>query len=173
MQNAIQWLFILAPLLMFAAVMGFGFLVIHRFVDSLREKLTGTLTRKEIHLQSSWGSIDVHPGTAVDPRLAKILLYPGAAPMQPGVPEYEAELRLLNHHFKGITAQYWTSTPEQIVWEFYQRELPDWQVVKGRELTKDAGDHIQAIAIRSSGDRTIIEIAIRVRAEAAGVAAGG
>jgi hypothetical protein len=167
MNSATQWLFVLAPFLIFAAVFAFGLLGLHALVGKLRDSITSTANTKEIHLRSPWGSLDVHPNASLDPRLAKILMYPGAAPLEPGVSEYDAEVHLLNQEFKGMAARYWTSAPEQIVWEFYHRELPDWKVSQGRELLKAADGWTQAIVIHASGDRTIIETSIRVHKQAA------
>src|SRR5207248_6388414 len=124
---ATQWLFMFAPFLIFAAVFSLVFLGVHSAVRKMRDSITGAMNGKEVHLRSPWGSLDVHAAGSLDPRLAKIMMYPGAAPVDSGVSSYEAELHLPNNDIKEITARYWTSTPEQIVWEFYQRELPDWQ----------------------------------------------
>src|SRR5438270_1908220 len=140
MDQATQWLFVLGPFLIFAAVLAIGFLLIHTLVRKLRDNLTsavnGVVNGKELHLRSPWGSLDVHPSNGLDPRLAKIMMYPGAAPLDSGASSFDAEVHLLNREIKETTARYWTSTPEQIVWEFYQRELPDWQRKPGKKLVQ-------------------------------------
>lgn len=171
MDQAIRWLFVLAPFLIFAAVFSLVFLGVHSAVRKMRDSLTGAMNGKEVHLRSPWGSLDVHAAGSLDPRLAKIMMYPGAAPVESGVSSYEAELHLPNNDIKEVTARYWTSTPEQIVWEFYQRELPDWQQKPGMKLMKEVDGVLQGIHVQASGDRTIIEIGISTGKLAAGTSA--
>ncbi|HZQ70158.1 MAG TPA: hypothetical protein VFA68_16650 [Terriglobales bacterium] len=161
MDSASQWFVLLLPFLIFIAGFAVLFFGIHRFIGRLQKNLVNGISSKEIHLRSPWGTLDVHRDTALDPRLARILMYPGAAPLESGVAQYDAELHLLNREFKGATAQYWTSTPEQIVCEFYQRELPDWQRKSEREFVKQSDGYLQGVKVQTSGDRTIIEIGIR------------
>lgn len=168
MNNATQWLFFLAPFLIFATVFLVAFLGIRTIVNRMRDSLISTVNAKEVHLRTQWGSIDVRPSGSPDPRLGKILMYPGAAPLESGIPSYEAELHLLNRDIKESSVKYWTSTPEQIVWEFYQRELPDWQQKPGKKLVKEADGCRQGIQVQTVGDRTIIEVAISSGTLAAG-----
>jgi len=168
MDHATQWLFFLAPFLIFATVFLVAFLGIRASVNRMRDSLTSAVNSKELHLRTRWGTVDVHPATSPDPRLAKIMIYPGAAPLESETSSYEAELHLLNREIKQASTKYWTSTPEQIVWEFYQRELPDWQQEPGRKLVKEADGCRQGIQVQTVGDRTIIEIAISTSTLAAG-----
>lgn len=168
MDHATQWLLVMAPFLIFATGFLIVFLGVRAAVRSMRDSLTNTVNAKEIHLRTQWGSLDVHPAGGLDPRLAKIMMYPGAAPLESGVASYDAELHLMNREIKESTARYWTSTPEQIVWEFYQRELPDWQQKPGRKLVKEADGLLQGIQVHTVGDRTIIEIGISSGKLAAG-----
>jgi hypothetical protein len=168
MDHATQWLFFLAPFLIFATVFLVVFLGVRAAVNRMRDGLTSTVNAKEIHLRTQWGSLDVHPAGSLDPRLSKIMMYPGAAPLDSGVSSYQAELHLLDRDIKEASAKYWTSTPEQIVWEFYQRELPDWQQKPGKKLVKEADGYRQGIQVQTAGDRTIIEIAISTASLAAG-----
>ena len=169
MHSATQWLLVFAPFIVFAVVFAIGFFGIFSFARSLKLNFPNgvhNLSNKEVHLRTALGSVDVHPSASLDPRLANILIYPGAAPLEPGVSQYESEFHVMNREVKAITAQYWTTTPEQIVREFYQRELPEWQVNQKREFIKEADGYTQAVAVHAVGDRTIIDTAIRVLAMA-------
>jgi hypothetical protein len=168
MDHATQWLFVFAPFLIFAAVFSLVFLAVHSAVVKMRDNLTSAVNGKEVHLRTPWGSLDGHPSDGLDPRLAKIMMYPGAAPVDSKASSFDAELHLLNREIKETTARYWTSTPEQIVWEFYQRELPDWQQKPGKKLVKEADGVLQGIQVHAIGDRTIIEIGISTTTLAAG-----
>ena len=125
-----------------------------------------TAAGKAVHVESPPGSLDVRPESKLDPRLAAILLYPGAAPVEPGVADVETEVRFGHQDLREVTATYWTSTPEEIVWDFYRRELPQWlrnlDHHTGKELIERADDCVRLIRVSTDKEgRTIIETSIK------------
>jgi hypothetical protein len=99
-------------------------------------------------------------------RLAAILVYPGAAPVEPGVADVETEVHFGHHDLREVTATYWTSTPEEIVWDFYRRELPQWlrnlDHHTGKELIDRADDCVRLIRVSTDKQgRTIIETSVK------------
>jgi len=130
-----------------------------------RVKITETNQGQEIHLQTPLGSLDATPRSKPDPRLASMLLYPGAISADRRAAEYESDIHFGPKHFRQIGADYWTSDPIDIVWEFYRRELPNWLVNPdrdiGHELVERTADCDRRIRVYRKQDRTVIEHSIR------------
>jgi hypothetical protein len=122
---------------------------------------------KPVRMKTVLGSLNVEPHSQLDPRLAEVLRYPGAMPVRPEAPESDLNFTFGNGQFTRISASYYTLTPFDIVWEFYQRELPQWTENRAarhghdrRELQQHSEQCERSIVVRSAGDRTIIENSI-------------
>ena len=130
-----------------------------------RVKIKETAQGQEIHLQTPLGSLDAEARSKLDPRLASMLLYPGAMPTDRRAAEYESDIHFGPKHFKQIGTDYWTSDPLEIVWEFYRRELPTWSVNPdrdiGHELVERTSDCERLIRVYRRQDRTVIQHSIR------------
>jgi len=156
-------LLLLIPFAVFALVFIIGFVCMVAIAK--RVKIKETPQGQEIHLETPLGSLDVEPRSKTDPRLASMILYPGATPADRRAAEYESDIHFGPKHFKRIGADYWTSDPVDIVWEFYRRELPNWTINlahdTGHELVERTSDCERFIRVYRRQDRTIIEHSIR------------
>ena len=156
----------LLPLLIFAAVFALGAFVLATLVGHTKVKIDGSGPAKTIHVENRFVTLDVRPQDHLNPELAGILVYPGATPQDVKAPESDLEVHLLNKTFRAASATYWTSTPVEIVWEFYRRELPGWHENvhhgTGRELLQSTADgNLKAIRVYSAEGRTMIETAVK------------
>ncbi len=156
-------LLLLIPFAIFALVVLIGFVCMVALAK--RVKIKETPEGQEIHLQTPLGSLDVEPRSKPDPRLASMILYPGAIRADRRGAGYESDIHFGPKHFKQIGADYWTSDPLDIVWEFYRRELPGWSINLahdiGHELVERTTDCERFIRVYRKQDRTIIEHSIR------------
>jgi hypothetical protein len=164
----IQWLL----LAFFAFVIGH---ILHRFAKNISSTVTDDKLGKAVHVETPIGVFDLKPQPTKDPLLASIPVYPGAAPLESEPPEYEAGIRVLGRGFRMFAAKYWTSTPVDMVWEFYKRELPDWEENRkgayGREYVHHECGCTRKVQVYSRDGRTLIDTAVW-RKGAAAVAAG-
>jgi hypothetical protein len=170
MSIPVQWLL----LAFFAFVIGH---ILLRFVRSIHATVADDKLGTTVHLESSIGVFDLKPQPSKDQLLASIPAYPGAAPLESEPPEYEAGIRVLGRGFRMFAAKSWTSTPVDVVWEFYKRELPDWEEnhkgVYGHELVHHEPGCTRKVQVYSRDGRTLIDTAAwRKRAAAAAAGAG-
>jgi hypothetical protein len=156
-------LLLLVPFAVFALVVLIGFVCMVTLAK--RVKIKETDEGQEIHLETPLGSLDVEPRSKPDPRLAGMILYPGAIPSGRGAAGYESDIRFGPKHFRQIGADYWTSDPVDVVWEFYRRELPGWSVNlahdTGHELVERTAEGERLIRVYRKKDRTVIEHSVR------------
>jgi hypothetical protein len=131
---------------------------------------------KAVHVDTPVGFFDLKPHEKLDPELASMLVYPGATPAQSQSPEYEADAQFLGREFHVLLASYWTLTPADVVWEFYRRELPDWQEKRqrgyGRFLVQERADGTRKIRVYGHNGSTMIEIALYLKHKGEAAAAG-
>jgi hypothetical protein len=164
----IQWLL----LAFFAFVIGH---ILLRFARSIRATVSDDKLGKTVHGETSIGVFDLRPQPSKDPLLASIPVYPGAAPLESEPPEYEAGIRVLGRGFRMFAAKYWTSTAVDVVWEFYRRELPDWEENHKSTYSREYVHHepgcTRKVQVYSRDGRTLINTAAWGK-RAAAVAAG-
>jgi hypothetical protein len=166
-KTGVQHMFLAwVPFLVFAGVFTLGMLVLVIFAKTARVKVDGAGPRQTVHLEHRFVSLDVRPQDRPNPELAGVLIYPGAASLDKGVPGSDLEIHLLNKTFRAASASYWTSDPPEIVWEFYRRELPDWHESvnhgSGRELLQSStGGNLKAIRVYPADGRTMIETGVK------------
>jgi hypothetical protein len=151
--------------------------ILVRFARGIRATVSDTKAGQSVHVETALGVFDLTPQEKLDPLLASFLVYPGATPTQSQPPEYEADLQLLGREYRIMLATYWTLTPADTVWEFYKRELPDWQEKRqrayGRSLVQETPDGTRTIRIHKVQDAsTLIETRVSTRLKAAAAAAG-
>jgi len=170
MSMPVQWLL----LAFFAFVIGH---ILFRFARSIRATVADDKLGKTVHVETSIGTFDLKPQESKDPLLASIPVYPGAAPLESRPPEYEAGIQVLGRGFRMLTATYWTSTPVEVVWEFYKRELPDWEEngkgACGRELVHHEPGCTRKVQVYSRDGRTLIDIGASLKRAAAAAAGAG
>jgi hypothetical protein len=159
-----MWL-ILIPLAVFLTMFCFMGLTVWRMARRTRLSRTQTATGEIIHIESSIGTVDVHPEAKLDSRLAQIPQYPGAMSNHPLSPEVVTEVHLGAKSFQDISATYWTPDSAEQVFQFYRQALPDWPrnlvESRGRELILHEPDHVRLIRVTTQNDRTIIETSIK------------
>jgi len=149
--------------------------VLMRFIRGIQANVSDGASGKTVHIQTPVGTVDLKPNTSLHPALASILVYPGAAPLESQPPEYEADIALLGREFQILVAGYWTATPEDVVWQFYRRELPGWQEnnqggARGRSLMRCEQDCERSVRVYSQNGRTQIENRVTTK-QLAGAAA--
>jgi hypothetical protein len=167
-------------LLLLAFVFTFVALVLsqllRRLVRSMHATVSDAMLGKVVHVETPIGVFDLKPHDKLDPELASILVYPGATPVESQPREYEAEAKLLGQDFHVLVATYWTLTPADIVWEFYRRELPEWQESRqrgrGRSLIQQAADGVRTVRVYGQNSSTLIETKISLKHKAGAAAAG-
>jgi hypothetical protein len=149
-------------------------LVLH-FVRSMRVNITDAMSGKAVHVKTPLGGFDLKPQDKLAPELARMLVYPGAAPLASQPTEYEAEGNLLGREFHVLVASYQTTTPLEIVWEFYRRELVDWREKQSgslRSLVRESAEGTQTIRVHQQGSNTLIETRISLKPKTGAAAAG-
>lgn len=157
----------------------FSFLIGHillRFARSIRATVVDDKLGKTVHVETPIVTFDLKPQPTRDPLLASIPMYPGAAPLESRPPEYEAGIQVLGRGFRILAATYWTATPVDVVWEFYKRELPDWEdsnSTAGRELVHHAPGCTRKVQVYSRDGRTLIDIGASLKRAAAAAAGAG
>jgi hypothetical protein len=128
----------LIPFAAFAAAFLVGAVGLWFLVKTTKISQTYTSAGKTLHVESPLGTLDERHEAKVDPRLAQILVYPGALLQNPAGPEAVSELRVAGRTLMDISVTYWTSDSVQQVWDFYRQHLSDWRVnldgAQGKEL---------------------------------------
>jgi hypothetical protein len=150
--------------------------LVRRFVRSMHISVSDAMLGKAVHVETPIGVLDLKPHEKLDPELARMLVYPGATPAQSQPPEYEADVQFLGREFHVLVATYWTLTPADVVWEFYRRELPDWQEKRqrgyGRSLVQESADGTRKIRVYSHNGSTMIETGVYLKHKSEAAAAG-
>lgn len=126
---------------------------------------TQTKAGEALHLDAPFGTLDVKPEDKVDPRLAKLPVYPGALPEDPASADTRTELYVGHNTFREVSLTHWTPDAEDAVWAFFRRELPDWPrnlvESRGKELIHPEPDGVRLIRVTRKADRTVIETCIK------------
>lgn len=126
---------------------------------------TQTSSGKALHVENFIGTLDSRPEKTLDPRLAKLPLYPGAMPVNPTSADTITRLDYGHGTLEEVSTTYWTPDAEDEVWHFYRSALPDWprNLVKhlGKELIRPEPDGVRLIRITRQQDRTFIETCIK------------
>lgn len=156
---------VLLPLAAFLAALLFGAVALWYIAKHSRITQTETAAGKGVHVESFFGwSVDSRPEATLDPRLARLPSYPGALRNEPAA-DVVTELDFGRGVLREVSATYWTPDPEETVWQFFRRELPDWpcNLVKshGKELIHPEHDGVRLIRVTRQSDRTIIETCIK------------
>jgi hypothetical protein len=150
--------------------------LLHRFARGFRATVSDQKAGKAVHVETPLGGFDLKPQEKLCPELASILVYPGATPTQSQPPEYEADGQFLGREFHILVATYWTSSPADVVWEFYRRELPDWQEKRqhgyGRSLVLETADGTRTVRVYSHNANTLIETRVSRKHKSQAGAAG-
>lgn len=126
---------------------------------------TQTKVGKSLHVHTPIGTLDSVPQEKLDPRLAKLPVYPGA--MRENATGAQTVTRMdLNHGvLEEVSSDYWTPDSVDEVWRFYRNQLPDWpqnlDEHRGKELIHPEPDGVRLIRVTRHNDRTIIEICIK------------
>ena len=126
---------------------------------------TQTKAGKAVHLHTPIGTIDSESEDKLDPRLAKLPVYPGAMRNDPVSAQTVTHMDFNNGALEEVSCDYWTSDPVDEVWQFYRRQLPDWSQnldeCGGKELIHPEPNGVRLIRVTRQSDRTIIEICIK------------
>lgn len=155
----------LVPIAAFLVAFAVGALVLWYVAKHSRITETQTSSGRGLHLETPIGTLDSRPEKNLDPRLAKLPLYPGAMRLDPNRADTVATLGYGHTAMQEVSTTYWTPDSEESVWHFYRSELPDWprNLVKhlGKELIHDEPDGVRLIRITREQDRTLIETCIK------------
>jgi hypothetical protein len=151
----------MVPFLLVSLAFLIAFFAFCRFVEKTRMVSRVSDPLPAVELEDRVVSFEVSPHE-LDPRLAAMLVYPGAVPVKKSV-ERGAELRPAEARELSIT--YWTADAIDTVWEHYRRELPDW----AETLSKDAGGellyrtdhHSCLIRVYRKEGRTLIDASVK------------
>jgi hypothetical protein len=147
-----------------------------RIVRSMRIGVSDAMSGKAVHVETPIGIFDLKTHDKLDPELANMLMYPGASRTESQAPEYEVEAHVLGRDFRVLLATYWTLTPPDIVWEFYRRELRDWQEKRqrglGRSLVQETPAGTRTVRVYGQNNSTLIETRVTVKRKAGAAAAG-
>lgn len=150
--------------------------ILARFVRGIRATISEGAAGKAVHISTPIGVVDLKPQSELDPALASILVYPGATRTDAQLRGYEVDIQLLGRDYQILTATYSTTTPADIVWEFYKRELPGWEETRqGGEkpaLAHDTPDGKQTVRIHTENGLTYIETRLSRKKAATAAAAG-
>ena len=124
-----------------------------------------TKSGKALHVHTPLGTIDSEPQDKLDPRLAKLPVYPGAMRKDPATAQTVTQTDFNHGVLQEFSSDYWTLDPVDEVWRFYRRELPDWprnlDESQGKELIHPEPDGVRLIRVTRYEDRTAIEICIK------------
>jgi hypothetical protein len=156
--------FVLIPFAFFAFAFCFGALAI--WYLSKRSRISQNATGSALHVESLIGTLDVQQEAKLDPRLARIPLYPGSMMVNPAAAQSVSEAHFGRRTLQEISASYWTMDSTEQVWEFYRHQLPDWPRnladARGRELICHETDCVLLLRIaKRQDDQTLIEMMIK------------
>jgi hypothetical protein len=147
-----------------------------RIARSMRIGVTDAMSGKAVHLETPIGVFDLKAHDKLDPELASMLVYPGASRAESQAAEYEAEAEVFGRDFRVLVTTYWTLTPTDVVWEFYRRELPDWQEKRrrgyGRSLVQETPEGTSTVRVYGQNNSTLIETRVTLKRKAGAAAAG-
>jgi hypothetical protein len=126
---------------------------------------TQTKYGKALHVHTPLGTVDSEPQVKLDPRLAKLPVYPGAMRKEAATAQTVTRMDFNHGVLQEFSSDYWTPDPVDEVWQFYRRELPDWprnlDESQGKELIHPEPDGVRLIRLTRQTDRTLIEICIK------------
>ena len=126
---------------------------------------TETKSGKAIHVHTPIGTLDSEPQEKLDPRLAKLPVYPGAMRKDPASAQTSTRVDLNHGVLQEVSSDYWTPDSVDQVWRFYRNELADWpqnlDEHTGKELIHPEADGVRLIRVTRHNDRTLIELCIK------------
>lgn len=124
-----------------------------------------TKSGKALHVHTPIGALDAEPQDKLDPRLAKLPVYPGAMRKDSATAQTVTRMDFNHGPVQEFSSDYWTPDSADAVWQFYRRELPDWprnlDESQGKELIHPEPDGVRLIRVTRHDDRTAIEICIK------------
>lgn len=164
MKTSNLWL-ALIPFAAFAVAFGAGAIALWFIAKRTKVSQTETKYGKALHVESPIGTLDVHPQGKLDPRLARIPIYPGAMREDPVGAESVSELHYGSTTLQETSASYWTPDSAQGVWDFYRAQLPGWPQnldgAQGKELILHQKDCVLLLRVSTDRDRTVVETCIK------------
>lgn len=129
--------------------------------------ITATQTKagKSLHVHTPIGTLDSEPQGKLDPRLAKLPVYPGAMREHPASAQVLTQMDFNHGVLQEVSSAYWTPDSADQVWQFYRHQLPDWPrnlaESSGKELIHPERDGVRLIRVIRRNDRTVIDICIK------------
>ena len=155
----------LVPVAAFVLAFLVGAIVLWAIAKSSTLTQTQTKAGKALHVHTPIGTLDSEPQEQLDPRLAKLPVYPGAMRDDPAAAETITRLDFNRGVLQEISSTYWTPDSVNDVWQFYRSQLPTWprnlDESMGKELIHPEPDGVRLIRVTRHGDRTVIEICIK------------
>ncbi len=152
-------LFVLIPLAVLV-VFAAAAMTVLVFIKTARTTIKQTAAGQAIDIEGRYGTVKLLPKSQLDPELAAILVYPGALRGEPATGEYQLDLSFFSTKRRILTASYWTPDPLQRVWEFYQRELPQWKENPIDGARYELVENGRKIHVYRKGDRTVIDTSL-------------
>lgn len=164
MRTSRLWL-ALIPFVAFLLAFGVGAVALWFIAKRTKVLQTETKYGKALHVESPIGTLDEHPEGKLDPRLARIPIYPGAMPENPVGAESVSELHFGGTTLQEISANHWTPDSASQVWDFYRGQLPKWSQnldgAQGKELILHQRDCVLLLRVSRNQDRTVVETCIK------------
>jgi hypothetical protein len=155
----------LVPVAAFVLAFLVGAVVLWAIAKSSTLTQTQTKAGNALHVHTPIGTLDSEPQAQLDPRLAKLPIYPGAMRADPTAAETITRLDFNHGVLEEISSTYWTADSVNDVWQFYRSQLPTWprnlDEAIGKELIHTEPDGVRLIRVTRHGDRTVIEICIK------------
>jgi hypothetical protein len=155
----------LIPVAVFVIAFLVGAIALWAIAKSSTITETQTNAGKAIHVHTPVGALDSEPQDELDPRLAKLPVYPGAMGEDPASSQTVTQMDFNHGVLQEISSDFWTPDPIDEVWRFYRNRLPDWpqnlDEHRGRELIHPEPDGVRLIRVTRQKERTLIEICIK------------
>jgi hypothetical protein len=155
----------LVPLAAFLVAFLVGAVALWAIAKNSTMRETQTKAGTAVHLHTPIGTLDSEPQDKVDPRLARLPLYPGAMRKDPATRQTVTRVDLNHGVLEEVSSDHWTPDTVDQVWQFYRAQLPDWprnlDESMGKELIHPEPDGVRLIRITRQNDRTLIEICIK------------
>jgi hypothetical protein len=159
-----MWLF-LVPVAAFLIAFLVGAVALWAIARSSAITQTQTKSGNAIHVHTPIGTLDSEPQDKLDPRLAKVPVYPGALREDPASAQTVTRMDLNHGVLEEVSSDYWTPDSADEVWQFYRRQFPDWprnlDESVGKELIHSEPDGVRLIRVTRQNDRTVIAICIK------------
>ncbi len=124
---------------------------------------TESSDKKNVKIETPFGSVGIHENAGLDPETAGIPVYPGARRSgDKGGADFQLDGSDVHKDFSISAATYVSSDPPAKVREFYQRHFPDWKTHWEHDalnIEMKSNGRVRSVAIKPDGEGTRITVA--------------